>query len=653
MSIILVYPPQRIYEGHGQGREWPPIGIASIAANLGKECICLDLFDYSEEDALEEIIKYLDEDNNFVGFTMLTEQRHVVLDLCEKLKNQFICRVPVTTIVGGPHPSIMYQQLTQYKFLDYIVVGEGENAFREIVSGKGTRVFKYSLEKDLDNFNPAIEGLKHFKTSLNFKEAPIILSRGCTDHCFFCSTNKTWGIYRSRSSICVANEIAKYKELYGIEYFKFQDDSATADKQKIIDLCNLIRNFKIKFELTCRADQFDEEMIQQLKIAGCLKVALGVETGNDKFRQKMGKNLDRELMYENIALLKKYEIHVHLLLILGWPGETDETVEDTCQMIRDLQPDSWSKLPGLMIVPGTPVYNQLKKRNYIDDNYWLENKPCPYYVDDYITPNQLNIWHNKINNCMAIKKILIAAVVNQDEKIFEEYLKKLGQLKHDKNIIIKKFFILHNSSNLKKYLNHDEYICVENNLDHDFRHEWSQSKFAFLAAQKNKIVEKALQSGADYLFWVDSDLIIHEKTLDTLINRNVDIIGNIFWTEWPETTKQGFKEMPNCWDIDQYNFVEGFDKYREKGIYYVGGTGACILVNANVYRNGATYNYIPNISFSIWEDRAFCIRATVLGYPILLDTTYPAKHLYTEKIAKEYFENEYEICDKMEVEKVE
>lgn len=656
MSIILVYPPQRVYEGYGQGREWPPVGIASIAANLGQECICLDLFEYSEEDAFNEILKYLDDDNNYVGFTMLTEQRHVVLDLCEKLKSPFVTRVPVTTIVGGPHPSIMYNQLTQYEFLDYIVVGEGENAFKQIINGQGTRVLKYSVEKDLDNFIPAVEGLKYFKTELKFKEAPIVLSRGCTDHCYFCSTNKTWGRYRTRSAENVYQEILKYRDDFGIRYFKFQDDSATADKEKIIELCKMIildqPRCYIQFEMTCRADQFDEDTIKWMRDAGCVKVAIGAETGNDKLRNSMGKCLDRELMYKNVALLKQYGIHVHLLLILGWPGENDETVEDTCQMIRDLQPNSWSKLPGLMIVPGTPIYNQLKKRNYIDDNFWLENKPCPYYTDDKITPNQLQIWHSKIDNCMNIKTVLVAAVVNQNAKIFIEYLKKIDEQKCDKNVIIKKFFILHNSEHLKKYLNENEYICENNELHHDFEHKWSHDKFLFLAQQKNRIVSKALEIGVDYIFWVDSDLMIQKRTLDTLINRNAPIISELFWTIWPGDKEN--KEMPNCWEADQYGFYGDVNKYvgelKKSGLFQVGGTGACILVHTDTYKKGVHYLPIPNVSFSAWEDRAFCIRAMVLGYNIYIDTTYPAEHLYTEDLAKKYFlENNY---DKMEVEKV-
>lgn len=656
MNIILCYPPQRIYEGHGQGREWFPIGIASIAANLfinQDKVICLDLFEYSEENALQEILKYCVEDDiNLVGFTMLTEQRIVVIDLCEKLKNPFITNyMNIKTVVGGPHASIMWQQLLDnYSFIDHILKGEGENNFNNLLNDyrennvNKKRFYNIPPLEDLNLFEPAVKGLKYFKTKINMKEAPIIFSRGCTDNCAFCSTNKTWYKYRTRSAYNIYSEMLLFEHEYGTKYFKFHDDSATANENELIKLCLLMKNKNWNFEMTARADQFTPELIKHLKKAGLKKVALGLETGNDKLRRDMGKNLDMKKAKDNIRLLKSAKIEVHILLIVGWPNESEETIIETCKMIKEIKPDSFSKLPALMVLPGTPIYNKFKKEKWIDDNYWLENKPCPYYTGEQ-TIETLIEWGNKINNCMNYKKVLIAAVVNQDEEIFKEYLDKLKNQTITENIIIEYFFILHNSPELKKYLKDGQYVEVNNNLEHDFQHNWDHIKFKFMADMKNKIVEIAIESQITHIFWVDSDLILHPKTLQKLSNYNLPIVSEIFWTEWINGEKLG--ELPNCWDIDQYSFFKKPDYLKNPGLYLTGGTGACILVDVNVYKMGVNYTVIPNVSFTQWEDRAFSIRANVLNIPLYIDTNYPCKHLYTEELKEKYFKK----YDKMELKK--
>ena len=91
--------------------------------------------------------------------------------------------------------------------------------------------------------------------------------------------------------------------------------------------------------------------------------------------------------------------------------------------------------------------------------------------------------------------------------------------------------------------------------------------------------------------------------------------------------------MPNAWQADFYAFKteREWEQWREEGLYRVGMTGACILIKNKVLKSGVNYTPIPNVSHSIWEDRAFCIRAAVHGFEIWLDTTCPPVHLYRPK----------------------
>jgi len=645
MKLILCYPPHIAPDAqHGQGREWYPIGIASLAAYIDSkyrdiDIACLDLFDLSYDESLNKITNEMTEnDINLVGFTLMTEQRATVFNLCADLKQRVDdynsianTTTQLRTIVGGPHASIMYQQIwDNYSQIDFIVVGEGEKGLLRVIYNPDVRgIVKEDQIEDLDTLPLAIEGLKFFKPGLKFKEYPIVSSRGCTDRCTFCTTYITWKGYRVRSAYDIFLEINKAKAL-GYQYFKFHDDSATADMQNFLALCHMLKDSKINFEITARADQLNEELVKALKIAGCVKVALGLESGSEKLRKSMGKKLDIALAYQNVRLLQTYGVHVHGLFIVGWPGETEETIEETRDMIKELRLDTFSNLPGLMALPGNPIYNKFKKDGWIDDSFWLTPHAPPYYTGEH-NFETLNYFSSRLRARDA--RVLIAAVVNQEERVFAEYLEHLDNMAVPKDVEVSRCFILHNSPDLKKYLKPDEYIEVDNNLVHDMSHTWNIEKFTFLADCKNKIVEIANGAHATHILWIDSDLLVQPETLKHLLSLNVDIVGEMFLTQWPGADRP----MPNAWHVDQYSFYADPKMFDTRGLYMVGGTGALILVNIRVYGDYINYKAVPNVSFSIWEDRAFCIRAACGGYNIYFDTRYPARHLYTKEITDSYF----------------
>ncbi|WP_246553233.1 glycosyltransferase family 2 protein [Paenibacillus tritici] len=183
----------------------------------------------------------------------------------------------------------------------------------------------------------------------------------------------------------------------------------------------------------------------------------------------------------------------------------------------------------------------------------------------------------------------------------------------------------------------DDYIRDENT------HVWHSSLVWKVAGFKNLMIRRAEAFGYDYLFLIDSDLILHPGTLLHLISTGKDIISEIFWTKWqPNTLMQ-----PQVWMHDEYNqwevlpgeqlspeeirrrFYAFLLRMQQPGVYEVGGLGACTLISSRAIGSGVSYDRVPNISY--WgEDRHFCIRAAALGLPLFVDTHFPALHLYRD-----------------------
>lgn len=231
-----------------------------------------------------------------------------------------------------------------------------------------------------------------------------------------------------------------------------------------------------------------------------------------------------------------------------------------------------------------------------------------------------------------MKKILITSSIRQSKEVIRKYLKSINEL-HILNCKVDKMFILHNCYDKLKYEFSDDIKLIEiNDKTEDVRnektHNWKKETLNTISNIKNKIVAYSLENNYDYTFWIDSDLILHPVTLIHLFNelekRREYIISEIFWTDWQNDGIYG----SNAWEYDFYSGDQ--TRYKIPGIYQVGGTGACILVNNKVYKSGINYSPLPNLPITNWEDRAFCIKATCYGYKIFLDTHFPATHLYRE-----------------------
>ncbi|MGB4867028.1 MAG: hypothetical protein WBP38_14140 [Hyphomicrobium sp.] len=184
----------------------------------------------------------------------------------------------------------------------------------------------------------------------------------------------------------------------------------------------------------------------------------------------------------------------------------------------------------------------------------------------------------------------------------------------------------------------ERYVC-----DDSRTHVWKESLIWRVAAMKDVIIDHALETEADYLFLVDSDIVLRPGTIEHLASLDLDVVSEVFWTKWtPESL-----ELPQVWLYDVYDMVrrgrseqldeleavrrrnQFIEMLRRPGVYPVGGLGACTLISRSAMERGVRFREIPNLQF--WgEDRHFCIRAAALEIGLWADTHLPPLHLYRE-----------------------
>lgn len=256
------------------------------------------------------------------------------------------------------------------------------------------------------------------------------------------------------------------------------------------------------------------------------------------------------------------------------------------------------------------------------------------------------------------KRILIGCPVHQKPQILKLFLDSLQRLSLQ-NIDVSYMFIDDNTNEeskklLKNFRSTEKNVTLIQSNANDLylcdatTHQWNENLVWKVAAFKNQIIKKATIEKVDYLFLVDSDLLLFPQTIEKLIDANKDIISEIFWTKWqPDSALQ-----PQVWMTDEYNQwrkdrgevlseLETKMRYQEfismmniPGVYEVGGLGACTLLSQKALFLGVNFNPIYNLTF--WgEDRHFCIRAAVLGFSLYVDTHYPAFHIYRESDIEE------------------
>ncbi|MBI3734967.1 radical SAM protein, partial [Candidatus Sumerlaeota bacterium] len=183
-------------------------------------------------------------------------------------------------------------------------------------------------------------------------------NRGCPAACVFCPAGVMSGFrVRHRSPESILGELRESVERFGIREFLFHGDTFTLNKSWLLKLCGLIKESGLKIRWGCnsRVDTIDDERAAAMRGAGCWVVAFGVETGNQEILDKLKKGAKVEQAETAVAVCKRNGLRVHTFFVIGLPWETEETLEQTYQFARKLDPDFFDFNIAYPL-PGTEFY---------------------------------------------------------------------------------------------------------------------------------------------------------------------------------------------------------------------------------------------------------------------------------------------------------
>ena len=397
-DVLLINPP---YFKKG-GNIWktvsscmPPYGLAVLAACVEQNGFSVNIFDtYAEKiavDDTEDFLKNNYEEPKFIGLTSSTvnvKHAYEVSNICKKLW-------PNTKIIfGGVHATSQPEEPLKNNTADYVVRGEAEYSFVDLIKGKPLDEIKglsYYNKKgeivhnedspfvNLDELPlPAYHLLpmsKYYPAVGSYKRLPamnVVTSRGCPGKCTFCY-QPFGNILRQRGPRKIADEIKLLHEKYGINEICFYDDNFTTFKKNIRELCSIIINENIDVTWICfaRVDWIDEELLILMKKAGCHQILFGAESGSQMILDNIRKNITPDKVRKAVELTKRIGIDCRVTFLFGNPGETEETMKETIDFALELDPD----IALFNIVspnPGTQMYEWAVKNNYLSTKTWDE-----------------------------------------------------------------------------------------------------------------------------------------------------------------------------------------------------------------------------------------------------------------------------------------
>lgn len=380
-------------------------GIASISAVLKKAGHNVDLFVFRDWDNIS-ILEYRISQTkpDIIAFSVYASLFLGLVKVGKILKKKF---PNIIQIMGGVHVILNPNDIEKAPSVDAVCTGDGEYALLQFIENYAKKDNSYlstpgfwTRNGDVINKNPRTNLVQELD-ALPFPDREIFINqemsyggfttdgkiyldfmftRGCPFPCPYCSNHalrKVYGFnkYVRRMSPKRAIEWLKHDlAIYAYDRVCIIDDTFTLDKKWVIEFLKLYKDeIPVPFVCLLRVGTFDEELIRLLKKSGCVRVTLGVESGDEEYRKKILKRgMPNQDIIDSFELIKKYKISVGAFVMIGLPGETPKMWLKTVKLLGALAPNK-IVINTYYPYPGTELYEFSKKMGFISHKQQLKH----------------------------------------------------------------------------------------------------------------------------------------------------------------------------------------------------------------------------------------------------------------------------------------
>ncbi len=387
MKILLIYPYCLENRIHTEDVSVVPMGLYSIGAILKENGCDVKILNLQGWAQTPEKIKDLlrEEKSDIIGFSILNANRWGGIEIAQVAKE---IDENVKIVFGGVSATYLwFHFLSYFPTVDYVVLGEGEKSFLKLVrflqEGKGEGegipegIDGLAFRRDGEpECSPEADLISEPDETPNpakyFTYTHLSLTRGCPSRCTFCGSPDFW---KNKVRFHSADYFVDQMEMLyrkGVSHFYVSDDIFTMQPRRVIEICRKIidRNLDISWAAISKVSHVDEEMLFWMRRAGCMQISYGVESGSEKIRNVLGKNITFEQIEKAFRLTQSFGIMARAYFIYGSPGETWKSIEETIALMKAIQPLSVI-FYILALFPGTLLYESYKKKAGITDDIWL------------------------------------------------------------------------------------------------------------------------------------------------------------------------------------------------------------------------------------------------------------------------------------------
>lgn len=376
-----------------------PLGIMTLSAFLKKnnhQCYFLDV---KFEKDINSKIKKISPD--IIAYSITTGEHQFYQKLNLNLKKQF----KFISVFGGPHCTF-FPEFIHENGVDIICRGEGEFPFLELANNlekgkditkiknlyikKSGKIYKNELRNLIENLDdmpfPDRELLNDYKHYRKTKRRYIITGRGCPYNCAYCFNHSYNKLYKNRGKIIrrrsvqnVINELRIIKRKYSPKRFHFVDDTFILNREWVI---KFFREYKkeisLPFIINVRVNLVDEELVKEIKNAGCITAVYAIESGDDNLRNNILKrNVSKKEIIDTGRLFNKYKIETYVQNMIGLPDETLDMIFETVKLNIKCRP-SYAWVSIFQPYPKTDLCEYSKQRGYFEENISSFNESYYY-----------------------------------------------------------------------------------------------------------------------------------------------------------------------------------------------------------------------------------------------------------------------------------